>query len=67
MGGPDTRPAITVVDGRVRVRRGVLVGLDEATIVARANAAAERMLDAAERRTGLRLREHPGRGPFGAP
>ena len=67
LGGPDTRPVITVVDGRVRVLRGELVGLDETRIVDRANAAAERMLDAAERRTGLPLRQHPGRGAFGAP
>ncbi|MCI3923735.1 8-oxoguanine deaminase [Paenibacillus sp. TRM 82003] len=44
---------MTVVGGRVVVRDGRLVGMDEERLASRAQAAASRMVEAASRRTGI--------------
>ncbi len=60
MAGSDSNAALTMVNGKVVVRDGKLVHLDEARLVSRTNAAAQRMLEQAEARTGMRFRDYPG-------
>lgn len=50
--GSDPYASLTMVNGRVRVRDGHLVDVDEGRAVDGANAAALRLLDRAHRRTG---------------
>lgn len=45
--------ALTVVNGRIRVREGHVVDIDEERALAGTNRAARRLLDAATRRTGI--------------
>jgi len=63
LAGADAAAALTVVNGRVVVERGRLVTADEAAIAEHGNRAAERLLRAAEARTGLAFRIPPGPGP----
>ena len=63
LAGSDASAALTVVNGRVVVEKGRLASGDEAAIVVRGNRAAERLLSAAERRTGIAFRGAPGAGP----
>lgn len=63
LAGSDSAAALTVVNGRVIVERGRLASADEAAIVADGNRIAERLLRAAEARTGLAFRTPPGPGP----
>jgi hypothetical protein len=51
--GSDPYAACTIVNGRIRVRDGRMVDVDEAAAFDGANAAAKRLLDAARRRTGI--------------
>lgn len=55
MAGSDPYAALTIVDGKLRVRDGKMVDVDEMRVLDGANAAARRLLDAAQRRTGLDL------------
>ena len=51
--GSDPYAACTIVNGRVRVRDGRMADIDEAAALDGANAAARRLLNAAQRRTGI--------------
>jgi len=51
--GSDPIASLTVVNGRIRVRAGQMIGVDEARALDGANAAATRLLEAARRRTGI--------------
>ncbi|MSQ54552.1 MAG: 8-oxoguanine deaminase [Betaproteobacteria bacterium] len=62
LAGSDASAALTVVNGRIVVENGRLTSADEAAIVVRGNRAAERLLSAAERRTGLAFRRAAGEG-----
>lgn len=53
LAGSDPYAALTVVNGRVRVRDGHMVDVDETRALEGANAAAARLLAAAQRRTGV--------------
>ena len=61
MGGWDAGTALTVVAGKVLVRNGKLLHLDEHAMVEKANAVAARTLDKAAKRTGLPFRSYPPR------
>lgn len=63
LAGSDARTVLTVVNGRVIVESGVLMTASERDVVEGANAAAERMLRAGEKRTGIPFRESRGAGP----
>lgn len=58
MAGSDAYAALTMIDGRVRVRHGRLVDLDEARIVANANRQARKLIERATRATGLVFDRH---------
>jgi hypothetical protein len=51
--GSDPFASLTVVNGRIRVRAGQMIGVDEPRALDGANAAATRLLEAARRRTGI--------------
>ena len=53
LAGSDPYAALTIVNGRVRVRDGRMVDVDETRALDGANAAATRLLTAAQRRTGI--------------
>jgi cytosine/adenosine deaminase-related metal-dependent hydrolase len=53
LAGSDPYAALTIVNGRVRVRDGRMVDVDETRALDGANAAATRLLCAAQRRTGI--------------
>jgi len=53
LAGSDPYASLTIVDGRVRVRDGRMVDVDEARALDGANAAARRLLHAAQQRTGI--------------
>lgn len=53
LAGSDPYAALTIVDGRVRVRDGHVVDVDESRTLDGANAAAQRLLLAAQARTGI--------------
>jgi cytosine/adenosine deaminase-related metal-dependent hydrolase len=53
LAGSDPHAALTIVQGRVRVRDGRVADVDEARVLDGANAAATRLLHAARRRTGI--------------
>jgi cytosine/adenosine deaminase-related metal-dependent hydrolase len=53
LAGSDPYAALTIVDGRVRVRDGRMVDVDEGLALDGANAAARRLLEAARTRTGI--------------
>jgi 8-oxoguanine deaminase len=53
LAGSDPYAALTIVNGRVRVRDGHMVDVDEARALDGANAAAMRLLDSARQRTGI--------------
>ena len=53
LSGSDPYAALTVVNGRVRVRDGHMVDVDETRALEGADAAARRLLDAARARTGI--------------
>jgi cytosine/adenosine deaminase-related metal-dependent hydrolase len=55
---------LTVVSGRVRVRDGALVDLNETEIIEGLNRAARRMLSAAAASTGIRFDETPNQLPL---
>jgi cytosine/adenosine deaminase-related metal-dependent hydrolase len=54
--GSDPSASLTIVNGHVRVRDGHMTDVDEARAFDGANAAAARLLSAAERRTGMDFR-----------
>ena len=56
MCGAGPRTEYTIVNGRVLVERGKLVGVDEEALWERANRVAEKMLSAAEKTTGMKYR-----------
>jgi cytosine/adenosine deaminase-related metal-dependent hydrolase len=56
--GSDPSASLTIVGGRVRVRDGHMVDVDESRALDAANAAAARVLDAAGRRTGVDYRSY---------
>jgi cytosine/adenosine deaminase-related metal-dependent hydrolase len=58
MAGSDPYASLTLVNGRVRVRDGHLVDVDEMRAFDGANAAAHRLLGAAQQRTGLDFSRH---------
>jgi cytosine/adenosine deaminase-related metal-dependent hydrolase len=58
MAGADPYAALTVVNGRVRVRDGHMVDVDEMRAFDGCNSAARRLLDAAHQRTGLDFSRH---------
>lgn len=53
MAGSDPYASLTIVNGRVRVRDGHMVDVDEMRAFDGANAAARRLLNAAQQRTGI--------------
>jgi 8-oxoguanine deaminase len=53
LAGSDPYASLTIVDGRVRVRDGRMVDVDEARALDGANAAAARLLNNARQRTGI--------------
>lgn len=57
LAGSDPYAALTVVGGRVRVRNGRMVDVNEERVLDGTNAAARRLLAAAARRTGLDFTE----------
>lgn len=59
MTGADARARFVVVDGKPRVEDGRLVGVAEERLAAEINRAADRMLDAAQRNTGIDFRRYP--------
>ncbi len=63
MCGSNSRSALTMVNGRVVVENGALVSFDEATILDQANRAARRLLETAEKNTGLNFSAVRGSGP----
>ncbi len=54
--GSGPRAELTMVNGRVRVRHGQLIDVDEQALFHRANEIAEHMLSETENKTGLRYR-----------
>jgi cytosine/adenosine deaminase-related metal-dependent hydrolase len=58
MAGSDPYAALTIVNGRVRVRDGHMVDVDEMRALDGANIAAQRLLDAAQKRTGFDFSSH---------
>lgn len=58
MAGSDPYASLTVVNGRVRVLDGRLVDVDEMRAFEGANAAARRLLAAAQQRTGIDFARH---------
>ncbi len=56
LAGSDPYAALTIVNGRIRVRDGHMVDVDEMHALDGANAAALRLLSAAQRRTGIDFR-----------
>lgn len=58
MAGSDPYAALTIVNGRVRVRDGHVVDVDEMRALDGANIAAQRLLDAAQKRTGFDFSSH---------
>ncbi len=58
MAGSDPYASLTIVNGRIRVRDGHMVDVDEMRALDGANAAARRLLDAAHRRTGIDFARH---------
>jgi len=56
LAGSDPCASLTIVNGHVRVRDGHMTDVDEARAFDGANAAAARLLSAAERRTGMDFR-----------
>lgn len=58
MAGSDPYAALTIVNGKVRVRDGRMVDVDEMRAFDGANAAARRLLDAAQKRTGFDFGKH---------
>ncbi|HJU21509.1 MAG TPA: amidohydrolase family protein [Casimicrobiaceae bacterium] len=59
LAGSDPYAALTIVNGRVRVRDGRMVDVDEARALDGANAAAMRLLQAATTRTGIDFAAQP--------
>lgn len=55
LAGSDPYASLVIVNGRVRVREGHMVDVDEARALDGANAAALRLLHAAQQRTGIDL------------
>jgi cytosine/adenosine deaminase-related metal-dependent hydrolase len=53
LAGSDPHAALTIVQGRVRVRDGRVTDVDEARVLDGTNAAAARLLHAARQRTGI--------------
>ena len=58
MAGSDPYASLTIVNGRIRVRDGHMVDVDEMRAFEGANAAASRLIDAAQKRTGLDFSRH---------
>ncbi len=56
MCGAGPRAEYTIVNGKVLVEHGKLVGVDEEALWERANRIAEKMLSAAEKKLGVRYR-----------
>ena len=54
--GAGARADYTIVNGKVLVAKGKLVGLDEEALFARANEVAAKMVENAERKTGVSYR-----------
>ena len=58
LAGSDPYASLTIVNGRIRVRDGRMVDVDETRALDGANAAATRLLGAAQRRTGIGFGRH---------
>lgn len=58
MAGSDPYATLTIVNGRIRVRDGHMVDVDEMRAFEGANTAARRLLDAAQKRTGFDFARH---------
>ena len=58
MAGADPYASLTVVNGRLRVRDGHMVDVDEMRAFNGCNSAARRLFDAARRRTGMDFSKH---------
>lgn len=58
LAGSDPYASLTIVNGRVRVRDGHMVDVDEMRAFDGANAAARRLLSAAQERTGIDFSRH---------
>jgi hypothetical protein len=58
MAGSDPYAALTIVNGRIRVRDAHMVDVDEMRAFEGANTAARRLLGAARNRTGLEFARH---------
>lgn len=58
MAGADPYASLTVVNGRVRVRDGHMVDVDEMRAFDGCNSAARRLLEAARKRTGMDFSKH---------
>jgi cytosine/adenosine deaminase-related metal-dependent hydrolase len=58
MAGSDPYAALTIVNGRVRVRDGHMVDVDEMRAFEGANTAASRLIEAAQKRTGFDFSRH---------
>jgi len=59
LAGSDPYASLTIVNGRVRVRDGCMTDVDEMRAFDGANAAAARLLHAAQRRTGIEFARQP--------
>jgi cytosine/adenosine deaminase-related metal-dependent hydrolase len=58
MAGSDPYATLTMVNGKIRVRDGHMVDVDEMRALDGANTAARRLLDAARKRTGFDFSSH---------
>ena len=61
LAGSETRAALTMIDGKVRVRDGVLCGVDENHLKQALDIAALRVVNAAEKMTGINYDRYPER------
>lgn len=59
MSGADTAASLVIVNGQTRVIDGRMVGIDVAGLIDRTNAIAARLLDQAQRRSGIDFRAYP--------
>ena len=63
LAGSDPTPRLSIVNGRVVVENGRLLTFDENRLIEQGNRIAARLVEAAERRTGLSFRSRPSRRP----